>query len=713
MKWANIRLIFNREIRDQLRDRRTLFMVFVLPVILYPALAIGMVWLSIQGRGRLESMTYTVGVVGAERAPGLVEGDRFAADLFDGPGAAPSTRPGDQPAGEGLRFRRDQLKVVTEGVGRDDLKPERIHVLVTIPQTFGRELAEGRTGQVEIAFDSSSDRSRTARKAVLEVLERWGERLRDRRLAELGIDRQRINPVRLERQDVATPAEASASRWHRMFAFLLVVMALTGAFYPSVDLCAGEKERGTMETLLISPATRTEIVMGKYLTVWLASVATAVLNLAGMGLTAWHISSVAGNLQGGPPLAFELSAASITWMLLLLIPLAALFAACCLAMATFARSTKEGQYYLTPLFVITFPLVMITMAPGAELNALMACVPVSGSALLLKELMLGNYAKAYIYVVPVLASTTFYAYLALQWTIGLFNRESVLFREAERFDLRLWARDLVTRKQPTPTTAEAIFGFLVIVGLIYFLGSYMAAVDFRVQVLVTQLAFVLVPVAVMAAFLTTSVRRTLLLYWPGWKWLALAAGLVVVVHPLAVEFSHWLGKQIWMPPEFQKIQEKILNARAETPLVLLAVMGLAPGVCEELAFRGFILTGLLRRHPPAGAVFMSALMFGAVHLNPAQFVNGMLMGLVIGLLALRSGSILPGMLLHAAHNGLLATGATEPLLKGGSWLARTTPEGATLYSLPVLGIAALCLAVMLGVLIRSRTRVAVPAEEDR
>src|SRR5206468_5173560 len=122
--------------------------------------------------------------------------------------------------------------------------------------------------------------------------------------------------------DVATQEEAGGSLWARLFPFLLVMMSLTGAFYPAVDLCAGEKERGTMETLLISPASRAEIVVGKFLTVVLASMATALLNLASMGLTGIQLATQVGSMAGdghrrvsaviSPP---TLSAAF--WMLLL------------------------------------------------------------------------------------------------------------------------------------------------------------------------------------------------------------------------------------------------------------------------------------------------------------------------------------------------------------------------------------------------------------
>ena len=93
------------------------------------------------------------------------------------------------------------------------------------------------------------------------------------------------DPIQVKAEDVATASEVGGNTWSRLFPFLLVMMSLTGAFYPAIDLCAGEKERGTMETLLISPASRAELVLGKFLTVMLASVMTALLNLVSMGLT--------------------------------------------------------------------------------------------------------------------------------------------------------------------------------------------------------------------------------------------------------------------------------------------------------------------------------------------------------------------------------------------------------------------------------------------
>ena len=211
-------------------------------------------------------------------------------------------------------------------------------------------------------------------------------------------------------------------------------MSLTGAFYPAVDLCAGEKERGTMETLLISPATRGEIVMGKFLTVMLASVTTAVLNLVSMGLTGIVMAGQGAHFGGR---AVQHAAAvgmapptlqSGFWMIVLLVPLAAFFSAICVALAVLARSMKEGQYYMTPLYLICLPLIMLTMVPEIKLNLFYSMVPITGVALLLRALIMGDYRTGAQYFLPVMVPTLVYAWIALRWAVDQFQREEVLFR---------------------------------------------------------------------------------------------------------------------------------------------------------------------------------------------------------------------------------------------------------------------------------------------
>src|SRR5258708_38715892 len=144
-----------------------------------------------------------------------------------------------------------------------------------------------------------------------------------------------------------------------------------------------------METLLICPATRSEIVLGKFLTVMLFSCTTAVLNVGSMGLTGKQIFGrmPSGALSGAAGVALPPFSA-LLWIAVLLVPLAALFSALCLALATFARSSKEGQYYLTPLLMVTLGLTMFCLSPSVDLTPQYSVLPIVGIALLLKGLLL-------------------------------------------------------------------------------------------------------------------------------------------------------------------------------------------------------------------------------------------------------------------------------------------------------------------------------------
>ena len=165
------------------------------------------------------------------------------------------------------------------------------------------------------------------------------------------------NPVQIVDPDAAKSsgkqaAEGLFEMLVRIIPFMIVMWSLAGALYPAVDLCAGEKERGTMETLLISPAGREEIVVGKFLTIWFFSGLTALLNLLSLGATTWQFRGMLPGeaLRPGP----------LLWCVVLVLPLSAFFSAISLAVGAYARSSKEGQYYLMPLFLLTMPFVFLS-----------------------------------------------------------------------------------------------------------------------------------------------------------------------------------------------------------------------------------------------------------------------------------------------------------------------------------------------------------------
>ena len=695
MRWSNVSVIFRREVRDQLRDRRTLFMIFVLPMLLYPLLGIGV----LQFSAAFEQKPRTVTVIGPEFLPAqpplLNEGQTgFNPDLFDS--AAEAERLLGRPqAAKGIWLEQETWRQTTRSGAAD--------AVLVVPADTRAQIEKKETPQIPLVYESADERSQITYLRLREVLARWKEKIVSHRLEQDRLPPNYTDPVTVKPVDVATQEEVGSSVWSRLFPFLLVMMSLTGAFYPAVDICAGEKERGTMETLLISPASRAEIVMGKFFTVLLASVMTALLNLVSMGLTGLQLARQFGSMSAASNASRRLEAviappslSTAFWIVLLLIPLAVFFSALCLSLAVLARSMKEGQYYMTPLYIICLPLIFITLAPGIELNLFYSLVPITGVSLLLKSLIQGEYEVARQYFLPVLVPTIIYGGVALRWAIDQFQREDVLFREAERFELRHWFRHLLRDKEPTPNGGEALFCFALMLTLAWFLTQYIAQLGLATStagMAAGQIAFILTPPLAMTLLLTSSPRRTLRLFWPSGRYIALAVGLALALNPLVNEVRPVVERLFPMSHEIQLALERMMAAITDLPTALL-LFAFIPAICEEVAFRGFILSGLEKGHGVRTAILISALLFGFMHVLLSlfqQLFNATLLGLVLGLLAVRSKSLLPGILFHLLNNGIaVATGfwvATRSGARLATWLYRD-PEHA-LYHGWLVGVGLL------------------------
>ncbi len=715
MRWSNVLVIFRREVRDQIRDRRTLFMIFVLPILLYPLLGMGV----LQFSAAFEQKPRTVVVIGPEflpEAPPLLDarGKGFDPSLFDSPEEAERLV---------VRSARAEGRWAEAKTREDEIRSGSADAVVAIPADVRGQLKGNRSVSIPIDYFSTDERSQITYLRVREVLARWKDKIVSGRLARDQKPASYTEPIESKAIDVASLDERGGSVWARLFPFLLVMMSLTGAFYPAVDLCAGEKERGTMETLLISPASRGEIVMGKFLTVVLASMMTAFLNLLSMGLTAMQLAGQVGGMgrEGDEKAAAVMAAptlASAAWMVLLLIPLSVFFSAVCVALAVLARSMKEGQYYMTPLYMICLPLIFLTLAPGVELNLFYSLVPITGVSLLLRALILGDYAVAWRYFLPVLVPTMIYGAVALRWAVEQFQSEDVLFREAERFDLRSWLRHLVRDREPTPTGGQALLCFALMLSSAWFLTLYLSGQGLASSwksIVAGQAVILIIPVA-MTLLLTSAPRRTLRLYWPRPRYLILAVGLVLALNPLVNELRPVVEALFPLSKTVQAAFEMMLKENAPTLGMALLLLAVVPAICEEFAFRGFILSGMQHGHSTRSAILLSALLFGFLHVLMSifqQLFNATLLGLVLGLLAIRSGSLLPGILFHALNNGLaVSMGYASDDVK--AWMARwlyRDPEKA-LYHGWIVVAGALASLVLLAWLWRS-DRPALEAEAGR
>ncbi|MFV0445198.1 MAG: ABC transporter permease subunit/CPBP intramembrane protease [Planctomycetaceae bacterium] len=731
MQTKNVKLIFLREVRDQLRDRRTLFMVAVLPLLLYPALGVGMA----QMLSTFSEQTRTVVVVGVSDLPdpplldAQSQGAKIVPHWFANADDADKVRVISDAMladADETMLTREERAFIEEAIERrsrieelgqlarkinklesvpssssqfaavkQELRQLEQHesvvkadvdlwfrsgpaqVLIAIPRGFRAQLDELDAGlqnrqSVDELIESSprpvllqntaDEKSMVAARRVRDAVRSWEEQVLQARLKAANLPASLPQAVDATGVDLAAEEEISATLWSKMFPLLLVMMAVTGAFYPAIDLGAGEKERGTMETLLISPATRPEIVLGKFFTVTLFSVSTALLNLLSMGMTSKYLLTMAGSNQLGklgnvasfPPFT------SVLWVILLAIPLGALFSALSLALAMFAKSNKEGQYYLTPLLMVTMGLSMFCINPAIEINPFYSIFPVVGPGLLLKALLLGQ-ALPYLpaYAVAVVISSLGYSALALWWAVEQFNSEEVLFRESERFELGPWLRHLFRDRGPLPSFSEAGFCLVLILVLQFasfgVLSASLQGALTTERLLIVQTLYLLVtvgtPPVVMAVLLTRDPLGSLKLRLPDVRTLLAGIVLPFLLMPISLQL---IGSLDWFfppPPEGMARLMESMGAEDVGWLLPLLAFAMAPAVCEELAFRGFVLSGLQQARNPWVPILLSSIAFGVIHMIPQQVFNAMLLGIVIGLLATVSRSLIPGVVFHFLFNG--------------------------------------------------------------
>ena len=780
MRWSIIRLIWMRELRDQLRDRRTIFMIAVLPILLYPVAGFAVMQLA----ASFLSQTSIIGVAGADhlqpwhRPPAIptpagavshlaltppppgcpmggfarfaeVVGATLARDEIEAtgrslgwltltpppPGAslggierlagalAPSLArsPLDYPPL--FELRGGQLTIAQRYVEQGGssstlvvrslpnppnstdpaemirpyqglLDERKLDLVMVVPADFQATLFAGGVPDVYLFSREKDESAKLVTLRVGGILNRWRRDLRDVRLARLGLPPDfdqtlRVHDPERDKTMARMEGENLFGILVRVFPFVLVMWSLAGALYPAVDICAGEKERGTMETLLISPASREEIVWGKFLTIWLFSTVTALLNLLSMAVTTWQVAA------SRPEASFRFGA--LVWGVVLLLPLSAFFSALCLAVGAYARSSKEGQYYLMPLFLLTMPLIFLTLAPGVELNPFYCMVPVTGVALLLQKVVAEKPDwNTGVYFVPVLAPMILYSWLALRWAISLFKREEVLFREAERLDIALWLRRLFREKESLPSAGEAAFCFACILVLRWVSFSVGTHLSLLTRTGIGQLAFVATPPLFMALLLTTRPFRSLALNRaPLWAWPAAALLAVLIMPPLVestrailAQFPGLMALMELHHPLTRELGDLEAQAGGLSRLKYYLVLMVLPAVCEELAFRGFILMGLLRVFRPFTAVLLSAFLFSLYQMNVFQFAPHFVFGIVLGVLVVRTGSVLPAILFHLVYNSLLFGPILFPELSGAFGpMAQSTPEvGPLRLGLSALGV---------------------------
>ncbi|MDF1664683.1 MAG: ABC transporter permease subunit, partial [Planctomycetota bacterium] len=557
-------------------------------------------------------------------------------------------------------------------------KEEQVDAVLRIPADFQAQIDAGKQGQLFIVYNKGKDKSVLAYEDLRKSVNGYASEVRSKRLEGKNMAREFFEPVKIVEKNLGQ----QNVQLLRSLSMMLIIMALTGAFYPALDLGAGEKERGTLETLLLTPAARSEIAWGKYLAVTALAVGAGLLNVASMALTFLNLESL---VPANIPQATDISinAQTIFSMGIVLVPLVSLFSALALAVSTYAASYKEGQNYLSPLMMIVIFPAMAAALPGVTLSPGMCLVPVMGASILFRDL-LSESAFAY-QVILVAMSNFFYAYLAIRWVATLYEREDVLMRpaaagggnflpglqklkeifgKAEKKPGVLDWSDLPPHLQPgppEPTLTQSFVAFALAISVVWFVGLRVQTANPLWGQAISALSVLFIAGLGFAWLSGRAIVPTFAIHKPLPKVLAASFFLGVGVYCLNIEVMHY--QRAWFSgftlPKLSADQMKKAMELQELfkdlgPGPLVIILGIIPALCYEPFFRGFIFKGLKRDLGVGSALISTAVLGALLNFQPSLFLPTVILGVVSTLLVIAGRSIVPAIVLHATAMGIQA-----------------------------------------------------------
>lgn len=392
-------IILIKELTDMIRDRRTIFMMVVMPLVVIPLLATTAIKLTQSQIEKAKDKELRVAVIGETAAPELFKRLSKEENFF--------------------------LVTMTNADSARAMTAEQtLDGVVIIPQDFSEFVEGDKQATIRLIFKSSESLN-AARRRIEAIIDQYDREIVNERIGRLQLDETLFDAIAIEREDVASTEEKFAENAGGFLPYIFIIFGFMGSIYPALDLGAGEKERGTLETILSSPASRFDIVMGKFLVVVLFSIATAFLAMLGVLIMVYQfLPTIETNIT--QTVMDMLGPRRIFIIMSMVLPVSAFFAAVALAISIFARSFKEAQSMMAPLNIIIILPAMIGMLPGFKLSAVTAAIPILNLSLATKAILGGSADP--ILIGEVYLSLFFLAGVSIYGCVKWFNREETLFR---------------------------------------------------------------------------------------------------------------------------------------------------------------------------------------------------------------------------------------------------------------------------------------------
>jgi sodium transport system permease protein len=386
--------IWTKELRDTLRDRRTLWAMIIMPIVLMPAMILGVGYVAAQQEEKKAEHVGSVMVSGSENSPSLLKA---------------------------LRASRS-ITVVLGTEIEAEIRSESVDAGLKVPLGFDSEVQSEKPAELTIYRDSTRQLSDATAAKLGFVIRQFSNDVVSRRLGTRGIKTTILDVAQVKTHDVATQKEIGGFVLSMILPMFLVMWTIAGGMYTAIDVSAGEKERKTLEALLMTPATKLQIVSGKFLAVLTTSMVSVVLALGSLYLSF-------GAFMGKVTQEMQLTIEPLGLLLMLGVGvlLSCMFSALLLAVSILAKSFKEAQNYVTPLYLVSFlPIVFLNLVPDLHPPTLAFLLPAFNAMFLFKEVLMGDFVASHIALT--FTSMSAAAAFAVAIAARQFGKESVLFR---------------------------------------------------------------------------------------------------------------------------------------------------------------------------------------------------------------------------------------------------------------------------------------------
>ncbi|MCH2204550.1 MAG: ABC transporter permease [Lentisphaerales bacterium] len=650
MNWRQIILLYKKELLEFVRDKRTFLIMLFVPALLYPGIIILTTELTAKQVTKQQKKVYEVGV----------KSDFIGNELVD-------------------YLKTDKYLEIVDQESPDFTKT---NVFIEPVDGYAGALKSFKTATLKVHYKTADSDSRFAYDKVSLKIRKFKEELVEKRLKIKGLDKELIIPLKVEVQKVDQEVE---SRYlaGRVLPGIMLIMLVVGCSFIAQEIAAGEKERGTLETVLCSPLSRLELVCGKYLTVVTVGFLSAVINLGCMALTLGHMSGISGgDVESNPFANFTLPISVMPVILICLIIVAILVSGLTLMAASMARTVQEAGQYMVPITLVMSLPVIFSSLPGVEMEGVVRFVPFLNFCLLFQDLLIGE--GTFLDFLSVAVSTGLFSVLVVTLLIKVYSSEGVLFNHEGRSTFSFNRSSLKERASFEANDSIIIFSIMLL--LMFFVSTSLQTYDLGTSVLVSQWTIFFALSIALLKYFRVKVSSALYLKAPGPRNLLVCLFLApfcysaVMLMQIVLQYFGYKGAEM----ELFDIMATLTTEYGF--LGTLFIISVTPAVCEEILFRGVLLSGLRREFNLKACMWLQAIMFGLAHFSFFRFAGTAVMGAVLTLIIFRTGSLYCTILMHMIFNALscLIWAYDVPdkiLLDNIWWIALFTIPGCSLILL--------------------------------